>query len=137
MATGAAAGASPAPQAVGQPAGCAALLTFLRPALPVRSVSGQEHLQTKEDRAKLDGLYECILCACCSTACPSYWWNPDKYLGPAVLLQAYRRAQRRRRLRWTRSPHTSAAQGGWRWLGLALWVAAGRADDWSLRARRA
>lgn len=54
------------------------------------SASGQEHLQTKEDRAKLDGLYECILCACCSTSCPSYWWNPDKYLGPAVLLQAYR-----------------------------------------------
>jgi len=51
---------------------------------------GKERLQTKEDRAKLDGLYECILCACCSTSCPSYWWNSDKYLGPAVLLQAYR-----------------------------------------------
>lgn len=50
----------------------------------------RERLQTPEDREKLDGLYECILCACCSTACPSYWWNPDKYLGPAVLLQAYR-----------------------------------------------
>ena len=50
----------------------------------------KEHLQSKEDRAKLDGLYECILCACCSTSCPSYWWNEDKYLGPAVLLQAYR-----------------------------------------------
>ncbi|MEP6938292.1 MAG: succinate dehydrogenase iron-sulfur subunit [Rudaea sp.] len=49
-----------------------------------------ERLQSKGDRAKLDGLYECILCACCSTACPSYWWNSDKYLGPAVLLQAYR-----------------------------------------------
>lgn len=49
-----------------------------------------ENRQTKEDRAKLDGLYECILCACCSTSCPSYWWNPEKYLGPAVLLQAYR-----------------------------------------------
>ncbi|MBS0591557.1 MAG: succinate dehydrogenase iron-sulfur subunit [Proteobacteria bacterium] len=49
-----------------------------------------ERLQTKEDRAKLDGLYECILCASCSTACPSYWWNGDKYLGPAALLQAYR-----------------------------------------------
>ncbi|XP_041377489.1 succinate dehydrogenase [ubiquinone] iron-sulfur subunit, mitochondrial-like [Gigantopelta aegis] len=48
------------------------------------------HLQTVEDRAKLDGLYECILCACCSTSCPSYWWNSDKYLGPAVLMQAYR-----------------------------------------------
>jgi succinate dehydrogenase/fumarate reductase iron-sulfur protein len=49
-----------------------------------------EYLQTKEDRAKLDGMYECILCACCSTSCPSYWWNGDKYLGPAVLLAAYR-----------------------------------------------
>lgn len=54
-------------------------------------VEGQaEYLQTKEDRAKLDGMYECILCACCSTACPSYWWNSDTYLGPAVLMQAYR-----------------------------------------------
>lgn len=50
----------------------------------------KENLQSIEDRAKLDGLYECILCACCSTSCPSYWWNQDKYLGPAVLLQAYR-----------------------------------------------
>ena len=50
----------------------------------------RERLQSKEDRAKLDGLYECILCASCSTACPSYWWNGDKYLGPAALLQAYR-----------------------------------------------
>ncbi|CAG5135593.1 unnamed protein product [Candidula unifasciata] len=48
------------------------------------------YLQSVEDRAKLDGLYECILCACCSTSCPSYWWNSDKYLGPAVLMQAYR-----------------------------------------------
>lgn len=47
-------------------------------------------LQSVEDRAKLDGLYECILCACCSTSCPSYWWNGDRYLGPAVLMQAYR-----------------------------------------------
>ena len=47
-------------------------------------------LQAPEDRAKLDGLYECILCACCSTSCPSYWWNSDKFLGPAILLQAYR-----------------------------------------------
>ena len=47
-------------------------------------------LQATEDRAKLDGLYECILCACCSTSCPSYWWNSDRYLGPAVLMQAYR-----------------------------------------------
>ena len=50
----------------------------------------KEIKQSQEDRAKLDGYYECILCACCSTACPSYWWNGDKYLGPAVLLQAYR-----------------------------------------------
>ena len=49
-----------------------------------------ERLQSKEERAELDGLYECILCACCSTSCPSYWWNSDRYLGPAVLLQAYR-----------------------------------------------
>ena len=49
-----------------------------------------ERLQTPEEREKLDGLYECILCACCSTACPSYWWNSDKFLGPAILLQAYR-----------------------------------------------
>ena len=49
-----------------------------------------EWLQSKPERAKLDGLYECILCACCSTSCPSYWWNGEKYLGPAVLLQAYR-----------------------------------------------
>lgn len=51
---------------------------------------GRENLQSIEDRAKLDGLYECILCACCSTACPSYWWNQQQYLGPAVLMQAYR-----------------------------------------------
>ena len=49
-----------------------------------------ERLQTPEDRAKLDGLYECILCACCSTNCPSFWWNPDQFIGPAGLLQAYR-----------------------------------------------
>ena len=53
---------------------------------------GTEYYQSKEDRNKIDGLYECILCACCSTSCPSYWWNEDKYLGPAVLLQAYRYA---------------------------------------------
>lgn len=52
--------------------------------------AGAERLQSLKDRQKLDGLYECILCACCSTSCPSYWWNSDKYLGPAVLLQAYR-----------------------------------------------
>lgn len=49
-----------------------------------------ERLQSPEDREKLDGLYECILCACCSTSCPSFWWNPDKFIGPAGLLQAYR-----------------------------------------------
>ena len=49
-----------------------------------------ENLQSISDRQKLDGLYECIMCACCSTSCPSYWWNADKYLGPAVLMQAYR-----------------------------------------------
>jgi succinate dehydrogenase / fumarate reductase, iron-sulfur subunit len=49
-----------------------------------------ERLQTQEDRAKLDGLYECILCFSCATSCPSYWWNGERYLGPAVLLQAYR-----------------------------------------------
>lgn len=50
----------------------------------------KERLQSVEDREKLDGLYECILCGCCSSACPSYWWNPDKFLGPAALLQASR-----------------------------------------------
>ena len=50
----------------------------------------RERLQTPEERAELDGLYECILCACCSTACPSFWWNPDKFVGPAGLLQSYR-----------------------------------------------
>ncbi|CAG8446719.1 2879_t:CDS:2 [Ambispora leptoticha] len=50
----------------------------------------RENLQSIADRKKLDGLYECILCACCSTSCPSYWWNSDEYLGPAVLMQAYR-----------------------------------------------
>ena len=49
-----------------------------------------ERLQSPEERDKLDGLYECILCACCSTACPSFWWNPDKFVGPSGLLQAYR-----------------------------------------------
>jgi succinate dehydrogenase / fumarate reductase, iron-sulfur subunit len=50
----------------------------------------KERLQTPEERSTLDGLYECILCACCTTACPSFWWNPDKFVGPAGLLQAYR-----------------------------------------------
>ncbi len=64
----------------------------IQPWLKVDSAppAGRERLQSPEDRAKLDGLYECILCACCSTSCPSYWWNSDRYLGPAILLQAYR-----------------------------------------------
>jgi succinate dehydrogenase / fumarate reductase, iron-sulfur subunit len=49
-----------------------------------------ERLQSPEDRDQLDGLYECVLCACCTTACPSFWWNPDKFLGPAALLQSWR-----------------------------------------------
>lgn len=54
------------------------------------STATRENIQSKSERSLLDGLYECILCACCSTSCPSYWWNRDKYLGPALLLQAYR-----------------------------------------------
>ena len=53
-------------------------------------IPSKERLQSPQDREKLDGLYECILCACCSTSCPSFWWNPDKFIGPAGLLQAYR-----------------------------------------------
>ncbi|WP_078086137.1 succinate dehydrogenase iron-sulfur subunit [Microbulbifer mangrovi] len=60
---------------------------FLQNSTPAPAI---ERLQSPEDRAKLDGLYECILCACCSTSCPSFWWNPDKFIGPAGLLQAYR-----------------------------------------------
>jgi len=60
---------------------------WLKSASPAPS---RERLQSPDDRAKLDGLYECILCFCCSTSCPSYWWNSDKFLGPAILLQAYR-----------------------------------------------
>ena len=64
----------------------------IKPWLRTQSVPppDRERLQSPEDREKLDGLYECILCACCSTSCPSYWWNGDRYLGPATLLQAYR-----------------------------------------------
>ena len=64
----------------------------IKPYLQSRTTAapGKERLQSPEDRRKLDGLYECILCACCSTSCPSYWWNGDRYLGPAVLLQAHR-----------------------------------------------
>jgi len=65
----------------------ASIQPWLKPATATPST---ERLQSPEDRAKLDGLYECILCACCSTSCPSYWWNSDKFLGPAILLQAYR-----------------------------------------------
>ena len=66
----------------------ASIEPWLKTDTPVEQ--GQERLQSLEDREKLDGLYECILCACCSTSCPSYWWNGEKYLGPAILLQAYR-----------------------------------------------
>ncbi|KAI9005955.1 succinate dehydrogenase iron-sulfur subunit [Gaertneriomyces semiglobifer] len=63
----------------------------IEPYLKQRTQPGdRENLQSIADRKKLDGLYECILCFCCSTSCPSYWWNSDKYLGPAVLMQAYR-----------------------------------------------
>lgn len=55
-----------------------------------RKIGEKQYLQAVEDRTLLDGLYECILCACCQTACPSYWWNSDKYLGPAILMQAFR-----------------------------------------------
>ncbi|XP_010929999.1 succinate dehydrogenase [ubiquinone] iron-sulfur subunit 1, mitochondrial [Elaeis guineensis] len=58
--------------------------------------AGKEILQSKKDRAKLDGMYECILCACCSTSCPSYWWNLESYLGPAALLHAPRWGQGQR-----------------------------------------
>jgi len=66
----------------------ASIEPWLKSDTPVEQ--GRERLQSVEDREKLDGLYECILCACCSTSCPSYWWNGEKYLGPAILLQAYR-----------------------------------------------
>lgn len=68
-----------------------AQLSSIEPWLQTTSPEPQkEWLQSREDREKLDGLYECILCFCCQTSCPSYWWNGEKYLGPAVLLQAYR-----------------------------------------------
>ncbi len=63
----------------------------IKPWLQTRTAPpDRERLQSTEDRSKLDGLYECILCACCSTSCPSYWWNDERYLGPAILLQSYR-----------------------------------------------
>ena len=66
--------------------------TAIKPWLQTQSAPPPdgERLQNEEERHKLDGLYECILCFCCSTSCPSYWWNGDRYLGPAILLQAYR-----------------------------------------------
>jgi succinate dehydrogenase / fumarate reductase iron-sulfur subunit len=64
---------------------------FVQPYLQTKTPAPEkEWKQSEDDRAKMDGLYECIMCASCSTACPSYWWNGDKYLGPAALLQAYR-----------------------------------------------
>jgi succinate dehydrogenase / fumarate reductase iron-sulfur subunit len=66
----------------------ASIKPWLQTVTPAPSL--KERIQSPEDREKLDGLYECILCACCSTSCPSYWWNNDKFLGPAILLQAYR-----------------------------------------------
>lgn len=65
-----------------------AIQPYLQPAGP--APEGREYFQSPAERRRLDGLYECILCACCSTACPSYWWNSDAYLGPAVLMQSYR-----------------------------------------------
>jgi succinate dehydrogenase / fumarate reductase iron-sulfur subunit len=68
-----------------------AQLASIKPWLQTQSPApSRERLQSPEEREKLNGLYECILCFCCSTSCPSYWWNGDRYLGPAVLLQAYR-----------------------------------------------
>jgi succinate dehydrogenase / fumarate reductase iron-sulfur subunit len=66
--------------------------TFVEPWLKSKTPSppDRERLQSPEERAKLDGLWECVLCFCCSTSCPSYWWNGDRFLGPATLLQAYR-----------------------------------------------
>merc|ERR1712146_66926 len=63
---------------------------WLQPADTAPKAQDGEYLQSKDDRKLLDGMYECILCACCSTSCPSYWWNGDKYLGPAIIQQAYR-----------------------------------------------
>jgi len=68
-----------------------AQLRLIEPWLKAETPPGaRERLQSPQERAKLDGLWECILCFCCSTSCPSYWWNGDRYLGPAILLQAYR-----------------------------------------------
>ena len=63
----------------------------VKPYLTVKDPEPEvEYRQTPQQREQLDGLYECVLCACCSTSCPSFWWNPDKFLGPAALLQSYR-----------------------------------------------
>ena len=62
----------------------------IKPWLENTKKGKKERKQSPDERKKLDGLYECVLCACCSTSCPSYWWNSDKFLGPAILLQAYR-----------------------------------------------
>ena len=78
-------GSGAGPQAHLRPAG--SIEPWLKTETPPPN---RERLQSVEDREKLDGLWECILCFCCSTSCPSYWWNSDRYLGPAVLLQAYR-----------------------------------------------
>jgi succinate dehydrogenase / fumarate reductase iron-sulfur subunit len=68
-----------------------AQLRLIEPWLKAETPAGaRERLQSPQERARLDGLWECILCFCCSTSCPSYWWNGDRYLGPAILLQAYR-----------------------------------------------
>jgi len=67
----------------------ASVQPWLQKEKPIKLGEQQQHQSVKE-RERLEGLYECILCACCSTSCPSYWWNPDKYLGPAALLQSYR-----------------------------------------------
>ena len=68
-----------------------ALYSSIEPFLKTKTAEPEkEWMQSPEDRAKLDGLYECILCACCSASCPSYWWNSERYLGPAALLQSYR-----------------------------------------------
>ncbi|KAG8506609.1 Succinate dehydrogenase [ubiquinone] iron-sulfur subunit, mitochondrial [Galemys pyrenaicus] len=79
----------------------------------------QQYLQSIEDREKLDGLYECILCACCSTSCPSYWWNGDKYLGPAVLMQAKLKSSDRAselRGRACFAPRTRRRSRAYRWM---------------------
>nr|YP_011017782.1 succinate dehydrogenase subunit 2 [Pseudoceramium inkyui]WQF69628.1 succinate dehydrogenase subunit 2 [Pseudoceramium inkyui] len=64
--------------------------SLIKPWLVMDNTKTVENLQSKTDRSELNGLYECVLCACCSASCPSYWWNSDKYLGPSILLQAFR-----------------------------------------------